>query len=98
MPCYTVQTVGVVLKVSDLDLLRAAIKSLGMVPAGTGQTIYFGNGESFDKERGELRVTSQERAALIKRAYSAEVVKSQARRFGWHLKQTGEYQYEVMKR
>lgn len=40
----------------------------------------------------------QEAAALIKRAYGAEIVKSQAKKYGWLIKQTGQFEYQVTKR
>ncbi len=47
------------------------------------------------------RVTQREadaKVAEVKRAYSGEVVKSQAKRFGWQLKEVAPYTYEVLKR
>lgn len=98
IPCDTIQTVGVKLAIADLDTLERALRTMGGYVARSGEVIYFGRGESFNKVTGELRVTSQDRAALIKRAYSAEIVKAQAKRFGWHLKETAPYQFEVVKR
>lgn len=39
-----------------------------------------------------------EQVAKVKRAYGAEIVKSQAKKFGWQLKETAPYQFEVLKR
>jgi hypothetical protein len=34
----------------------------------------------------------------VRQAYSAEVVKSQARKYGWTLKQTAPFKYQVIRR
>jgi hypothetical protein len=100
MPCYTIQTVNVNLGKVDLDLLQKALEALfpGTVRRVENLLIRFGNGESYSRERGELSLRKQETAALIKRAYSAEVVKSQAKKFGWQLKETAPFQFTVTKR
>lgn len=98
MPCDTVQTMAVALKVADLALLFKALDALKMRPVMYGNTIQFGNSESFNKDTQELRVTNEAKVARIKQAYSAEIVKSQARRYGWTLKETAPFQYVITKR
>ena len=36
--------------------------------------------------------------AEIKQAYGAELLKAQAKRYGWQIKETGKYKYQVVKR
>ena len=98
MPCDTIQTVSVTLRIADLDLLTGALVKLNLAPVRTGNTVFFGSGESFNKETGELRVRSQETVSKIKQAYSAQIAAAQAKRFGWSLKEIGSFQYEVTKR
>lgn len=100
MPCDTIQTIGVQLKVADMDLLEAALKSLYKFHVWrTGDQIDFGAyGESFNKATHELRVKNEKTAALIKQAYSAEIVKAQAKKYNWLLKETAPYTYEITKR
>jgi hypothetical protein len=99
MPCDTISTYQVKLQDStDLDLLTKALEALNLNPRRQGHIIRFGAGESFNKATGEVRVRNVESVAEIKKAYSAELIKSQAKRFGWTLKQTGPYAYTVHKR
>lgn len=100
MPCYTIQTVSVNLGKANLDLLEQALKVLypNTVYRSAPNRIRFNNGESYDADTQELKIRSADGAKLIKRAYSAEVVKSQAKRFGWQIKETAPFQFEVLKR
>ena len=99
MPCNTVQTMSVLLSPkTDGDLLHSALSALGMSPVRTGDMIFFGTRESFNVKTGELRVRSTTSVADIKRAYSAEIVKGQAKKYGWQLKETAPFQYVVTKR
>lgn len=98
MPCDTITTVGVKLAVADLTLLVAALRVLNLNPRRVGEMIYFGASESFYKPAQRLSVRSESTVAKIKQAYSAEVVKSQAKRFGWTLKETSPFNYQVVKR
>ena len=94
----SITTVGVKLAVADLTLLESALAALKLNPVRSGNVVYFGYNESFNKDTGELRVRSQDTVAKIKQAYSAEIVKSQAKRYGWTLKETAPFQYSVIKR
>lgn len=101
MPCFTVSTIGVVLKVADMDLLEKALRALygvEVVRMGKDRIRFGRNGESFDKDNQELRVKTQDEAAKIKQAYSAEIVKAQAKKYGWLLKETAPFTYEITKR
>jgi len=83
------------------ELLVAALESLRLNPFEYVNGISFDLG-SYDKASGVFRLntgsTAQRNVKEIKRAYSAEVVKSQARKFGWTLKETAPYEYVVAKR
>lgn len=101
MPCDSIQTVSVLLSPqTDGDLLEKALAALNMQPHARKHVIFFGQDrrESFNKDTGELRVRSSTSVPEIKRAYSAEIVKAQAKKYGWTLKETGAYQYQVTKR
>jgi hypothetical protein len=99
MPCYTIQTVSVNLGKANLDLLEQALQVIyPRTVLRTGDVIRFNNGESYNATTQELRIRNADSAKLIKRAYSAEVVKSQAKRFGWAIKETAPFQFEVQKR
>ena len=77
MPCDTVATVQVKLdvKVTNKGLLDKAMASLGINSYtfnANGQVQFMDNGDGVS-------------VADIKQAYSREVVKSQAARFGWRV-------------
>lgn len=98
MPCNTVSTVEVKLEKANLELMESALKALKLSPYRQGTALMFGQGEFIDTQSGIARLSPMRNPAEIKRAYSAEVVKSQARKYGWTLKETAPFQYEVTKR
>lgn len=97
MPCDSVTMATVNLKVADLDLLEAALKEMKLNPSRQGEVVYFGQGESFNKATGELRVRSEQSVPLIKQNYSAQIVK-RAERYGWTVVSKGNNQFELLKR
>lgn len=102
MPCDTITTVSVELGKVNPDLLFNSLKALGLNPIkwSDNGTIYFGpsSQEYHNPETGETKLAKGRNAAEIKRAYSAEIIKSQAKRYGWSLKETAPFQYTVVKR
>lgn len=102
MPCDTISTVTIKWSQStDLNLLAAALRAMG-VDAGqiiqSGGTLYWGQGQRFDRLTGEMRLGASVDAARLKQSYSAEVVKSQARKFGWQVKTLPNNQFEITRR
>lgn len=110
MPCDTIQksSVNLELKVENQTHLVNALKALGyqITYFGQGIEIGFRTPEGLDGNlRGNrLRMTGRSGQPeafdvnVIKRAYSREVVKSQAKKFNWKLKQTtDEFTFEVEK-
>ena len=104
MPCDSIRSTDIDLGKSDGGLIHAALKEMGLNPQAytKGGIIYFNGGE-FDTRDNVLTLRGsnvQERTRELKQAYSGEVVKSQAKRFGWALKQSNEnkYEYTVTKR
>lgn len=102
MPCDTISQTNVVIGPNtDATLLFAALQELKLNPQKQGSMIYFAGG-TYRAADNTLTLNGsnvESRTAEMKRAYSGEVVKSQARRFGWTLKQGKEkYQYVVTKR
>lgn len=98
MPCYTMSTVGVVLKVADLDMLQKALEREGEIVRKIGNRLEWSGGQSFNKDTSELRVRDASMAAKLKQAYGAEIVRTQAKRYGWQLKEVAPYKFEVLKR
>lgn len=88
MPCNTIQTVTVDLGKVDPLLINSAIQALGFQ-----DYVSYRGGKLYIRGRDETETTRQ-----VKQAYSAEVVKQQAKKMGWQLKQTAPFQYQVVKR
>lgn len=87
MPCDTISTMEIEVGNLDPTLAAAAITSAGL--RGT-----------YLKGSLELRGVSDQNQAksIFKQAYAGEVIKSQAKKFGWSLRQTSKFEYEVTKR
>lgn len=99
MPCYTITEVKLELKNANLDLLTKAINKVGQnayVQLRENGLVW--NGGSYDKTTGILSVRNGADGKLVKRAYSCEIVKSQASRFGWQCKEIGQFKYQIIKR
>lgn len=91
MPCYQQRTMSIDLGKLDPVLLGEAMDDLGY-------NKYF---YTYDAAAG--RISLEGSAAdlsidEIKRAYSAQVVKQTAKRFGWKITQTKANQFKVVKR
>lgn len=91
MPCDTIRTVTVDIGKVDPGLIDAAIKSLGL----SGSVSYSNNRLNISGNLSESEITNK-----VKQAYSAEVVKSQAKKLGWQLKPhpTTPFKYQIIKR
>jgi hypothetical protein len=106
MPCNTVQTSTVMLKAADRDLLALALADLGATDIRKDERgLHFtlrGKGISgvVDAD-GRCTTTSSYGRTLdandINRAYSHRVIQTQAKKYGWSLKQNGD-KYVVTKR
>ena len=100
MPCYSITTVSLVLLNADLTALEKAVRKHIQYPNNMnsfdGGLVW--NGGSYDKETGRLEVNSEKEGQLIKREYSAELVRMQAKRFGWSIKETSEFKFQIIKR
>jgi nitrate reductase beta subunit len=99
MPCYSITQVQLLLEKANVDLLKKALEGLGYLGLHKdGEKRLYWNGGMYNKDSGKLTVREDNRVSEIKKAYSAEVVKAQAKRFGWQLKETGQYKYQIIKR
>jgi hypothetical protein len=87
MPCDTIRTVQVDIGKLDPTLAAAAIAALGW-----SGSVSYSNGKL--SVRGNIPDAQEQ----VKQAYSAEVVKSQAKKYGWQLKQTAPFKFEVVKK
>lgn len=117
MPCDSVRQVSIILEKMDAATLKTGLDAEGLqhYTNSIGEIEIFSNREflgayhptnktfraylSTASEEGEEII--QERAKQVKRAYSAGVVVSQAKKFGWKLTRKttpqGLTQYEVQK-
>jgi hypothetical protein len=90
MPCYTVQKskVEFLAKSTDTNLLADALRGLGFSVTQTPEGLYFekaGLSGSYASDSGRLQLDESWGGNELKRAYSTQVVESQARKFGWRL-------------
>lgn len=96
MPCYTRRNVTVELKVADRDTLIKGLVAdqFRVLPGATNAwlTVASKNGirAQVDLKGGRVVVQEGDEAIVnqIKRAYSGEVVRQAAKRFGWTLTAT----------
>lgn len=90
MPCDTIQTCEVDLKVADTELLEEALKAMGARTARTidGGGMFFYDGSRFSIEAGRIicPVGREYVADLVKQAYARAAVGKAAKRFGWSVK------------
>lgn len=110
MPCYTRQTSTVELgPQTDTQLLRAAVEELGYRTSNLDGGFAFSQGDTAGLftggtfREGKLSVVGSEKWTTqhqhqLQRAYSAQVVKAAAKRFGWAVKQPNPNQFQVTRR
>lgn len=88
MPCNSIQTATVELGKVNADLLRIALEGLGI--------------SYYQYQNGVLtiqgRTIPRDLEAKVKQAYSKQVVLTQAKKFGWQLKEVKPFQYQITKR
>lgn len=104
MPCYSrIQSTVEFGDNTDPKLLALALRALGYTVTEIGKNL------SFAKYASDAPITGTYRGGTMtingsvdqnemKRAYSAEVVKSAAKRFGWQVKQSSPTQLQVTRR
>jgi hypothetical protein len=90
MPCYTIQKskVEFLAKTTDTNLLAAGLRQFGFRVTQTPEGLYFekaGRSGTYASASGLLQMDESWDASELKRAYSEQVVESQARTFGWRL-------------
>lgn len=107
MPCDTITQTGIELGPNiQPSLLMEALTAMKLEPRMFNDAIRF-NGGSYDLRTKQATVYGSEMAgtidqvdqfkANIKREYGVAVLKSNAKRYGWQLKQTGDYKYQIIK-
>jgi hypothetical protein len=106
MPCYTREKSTIEFgPKTDAKLLAAAFKTLGydVLVSPKGVVTFYGEQIEGRFANGKLSVNSatvidEKMVNTFKRAYSAEVVKSAAQRFGWQVKQPSANTFQVQRR
>lgn len=100
MPCDTRYRVTLELKNASIDLLRKAVeqalKEKATLYDDQKTLAWYGGG--YNRDTGILTVRNAKEGNAIKRAYSEQMVRAQAQRFGWQVKSLGNNKYEVIKR
>lgn len=102
MPCDTIQLNQVQLDADKMapGLLSKAIKAMGGIVQGLDARTFVYQGARYTIADGQLTSTAANVGAvadLVRRAYSAEVLKYAAVKNGWKLQQTGAFAYNVIR-
>lgn len=98
MPCDTVSTVSVDFgKIADPKLLEQSIKDLGYHTQINGDVLYVGYNSRINLKTGQAELESGLNVNTIKQNYSKTVLKTQAKRFGWQVKEAQNGTFEVVK-
>jgi hypothetical protein len=107
MPCDSVFTFSLDLKVADLDRMKRALDAEGIECSldTNGKTLrFYVDGCYGQISNGKVTYRSTERldetalANRFRRAYSEQTIKDSAKRFKWGLKKTGEGRFVAQKR
>lgn len=81
--------------------MLAALTAMGLYNGALdnpASVVRFGSQESFDFTTGKITLAAGRTVAEVKREYSKQVVLGQAKRYGWMVKETAPYEYEILKR
>lgn len=97
MPCDAVVLNRVDLPKTNEALRIKALQALGARLLRADGTSFSYQGQTYTIINGQLVGPDVSVADKLKRAYSAEVLKYSAKRAGWGLRQTGEFEYQVIK-
>lgn len=102
MPCYQVITNTVSLPAMDPELRKRAIAELGWKVLWEDKTQLRLNASgvvaTIRSGAFEIRAGYEDRADTLKVAYSKQVVKAAASRFGWAVKETAPNQFVAQRR
>lgn len=84
-------------KVPSPELMAQTLKNEGLYQRQEGNRIYFGQNEWIDIKTGKAQFSQQRDMAQLKQAHTRTIIQTQAKRFGWGLKQVAENKYEMVK-
>ena len=114
MPCWTVQTAEVNLTNPNPEVLTRALIAAGFKVNSAEYSRQFGASFTADRFRdtvsvriidGRMEVTAADRYANlsavsneVKRAYSAEIIRTASKRFGWNVTAQSETKFQVRRR
>lgn len=103
MPCDTVRETELYAGKFHPAHLKAALEALGLNPRHPNYQEYEFDGGKINYATGESTIQGYATRAAqlmqtIRQTYSAQIVRSQAKRFGWTVKETGKNQLQVLKR
>lgn len=104
MPCDTIRTTQIDMGKLDAPTLTTALNRMGLGATNHQGLVSFSGG-TYNVATGQLDARSNRRGFNadslknnIRKAYSGEVIRSQAKRFGWQVKELGNNKFEVVKR
>lgn len=101
MPCDTIQITTLDVEKMRPDLLRKALESMGYTVTQDGEYTWANRGDytSLTVRRGRLTMAegaaADELQANLQKAYSREVVSESAKRAGFKVQKTADYQLKL---
>lgn len=105
MPCNTISRYSVELTNRNPAILRRALEAMGFTVTQNGDRLQFngtnretGQYHSGSYANGKLSYTGELNTNTVKQSYAAQVLEAKAKKYGWCLKKTGAYTYNVTKR
>ena len=105
MPCFSMSSIQTDLEGRDPALLKTALEAMGFTVRMTGDRLSFAGTEKETGKyaegtyiNGKLQASRSLNITEVKQSYAASVLKKNAAKYGWQLKQTGKYNYQVTKR
>ena len=110
MPCYEVREISVELKIENIDLLKKALRKLGLSTSEAGEKSIFVTGiadtnySPFSIDLGNSRIITtvdEKRTTLlankIKRSYSEVVINELAQKNKWFVKKSAPGQFALQR-
>ena len=83
---------------ADAPTMHATLMALNLSPVQSGDVISFGRGESINVKTGQAQLQPGRTLASLKTAYSTQIIKQTAKKYGWQLKQVGPNKFVTVKR
>lgn len=105
MPCFTMSIIKVDLEGRNPVLLKSALEAMGYtVQLVDGKLSFRGRSNETGRYEqgtyiaGQLKASATLDIQEVKQSYAASVLKKNAAKYGWELKKTSKYNYQIQKK